>query len=159
MAESSRTLSATVVITTRNRKRSLRTALQSVLIQTANPEILVIDDCSGDGTSEMVRAEFPSVKLDRSEKALGLIVQRNRGAQLASGEIIFSIDDDAAFSSPRVVEQTLAEFDHPCIGAVEIPFINVNQEKSPERRGKSDKSTNGVLCGYAYIGTAHALRR
>ena len=120
-------MKVTVVITTRNRKDSLRTALQSVLTQTAKPEVLVIDDASTDGTAEMVRGEFPTVRLDQSPQALGLIVQRNRGASLANGDIIFSIDDDAAFSTPHVIEQTLAEFEHDRVGAVAIPFINVNK--------------------------------
>jgi len=149
-------MKVTVVITTRNRKDSLRTALQSVLTQTAKPEVLVIDDASTDGTAEMVRGEFPTVRLDQSPQALGLIVQRNRGASLANGDIIFSIDDDAAFSTPHVIEQTLAEFEHDRVGAVAIPFINVNKENQLLQRAPGDQ---GIFVVHSYIGTAHALRR
>lgn len=149
-------ITATVVITTKNRKDELRPAIQSALDQTAKPQVLVIDDGSTDGTSEMVRAEFPTVTLHRSGASLGLIVQRNRGAELASGEIIFSIDDDAVFSSPRVLEQTLAEFSHPRIGAVAIPFINVKKDDIVRQRAPGEI---GTFVTGAYIGTAHALRR
>ncbi len=149
-------MQTTVVITTKNRKEELRTAVRSAVEQTAQPEVLVIDDGSTDGTSEMIRSEFPQVRLDRAEQSLGLIVQRNRGAELAHGEIIISIDDDAAFSTPKVVEQTIADFSDPRIGAVAIPFINVRKENILQQRGPDDGM---ILCSFDYIGTAHAVRR
>jgi glycosyltransferase involved in cell wall biosynthesis len=149
-------MQATIVITTKNRLEDLRKAIASAIAQTSRPEVLVIDDGSTDGTAEAVAREFPSVNLHRSEKSLGLIVQRNRGARLANGSIVFSIDDDAIFSSPRVVEQTLREFDNARIGAVAIPFVDVN--RSPEIKQKSPDK-NGIYTLYTYIGTAHAVRK
>jgi glycosyltransferase involved in cell wall biosynthesis len=149
-------MQATIVITTKNRKQDLAATVRSALQQTANPEVLVIDDGSTDGTSEMIRAEFPGARLDRSEKSLGYIAQRNRAARLATGDIVFSIDDDAVFSSPRIIEQTLAEFDHPRIGAVAMPFINVNSDRAVHPRAAENP---GILCGHEFIGTAHAVRR
>jgi glycosyltransferase involved in cell wall biosynthesis len=147
---------ATVVITTKNRKDELRSAVASALAQTAKPEVLVIDDGSTDGTSDMIRSEFPAVRLDRAEQSLGLVVQRNRGAKLASGDIIFSIDDDAVFSTPKTIAQTLAEFDHPRIGAIGIPFINVKQDDIVRQRAPD---ADRAYVSDQYIGTAHALRR
>src|SRR6476620_11437826 len=99
--------SATVVIVTKNRRDDLRRAVQSVIRQSAAVEILVFDDGSTDGTSEMLRAEFPGVTVHRSERSQGYIVHRNRGASMATGEIVFSVDDDAEYSTPNVIEQTL----------------------------------------------------
>jgi len=147
---------ATVLITTKDRKNDLRRAVQSAIEQTADVEVLVIDDGSSDGTCSMIRDEFPEVRLHREEEAAGLIVRRNQGARMANGSIVFSIDDDAEFSSPHVVEQTLWEFDDPSIGAVAIPYIDVNygpevMQKAPEERGH--------YCTSSFRGTAHALRR
>jgi len=147
---------ATIIISTKNRADDLRKTVESSLQQSSNPEVLVLDDGSTDDTSDVIRNEFPQVKLHRFEQSQGYIVRRNHGASLASAPIVFSIDDDAIFSSPHVVEQTLADFDHPRIGAVAIPFINMRQDKQV-RQAASDKT--GIHIAASYIGTAHALRR
>jgi glycosyltransferase involved in cell wall biosynthesis len=147
---------ATVVITTKNRREDLLKAIASALAQTTGPEVLVIDDASTDGTSATVAREFPAVRLHRSEKSLGLVVQRNRAAKLATNPIIFSLDDDAVFSTPRIVEDTLREFGHPRVGAVAIPYADVNQSPAVHQRAPEP---NGVYATYDFKGTAHAVRR
>jgi glycosyltransferase involved in cell wall biosynthesis len=147
---------ATVVITTKNRLDELRKTIVSAMAQTAAPEILVVDDGSTDGTAEAVSHEFPSVRLHRSEHSFGLIVQRNHATTLIQSPIVFSIDDDAVFSSPTVVEQTMREFNHPRVGAVAIPFMDVNRSLTVHQRAPQ---TEGVYATYSFIGTAHALRR
>lgn len=149
-------LKPTIVISTRDRRDELRVALASVVAQTEPCEIIVLDDASTDGTSEMVRAEFPTAKLERSDTSLGYIAQRNRGAGLATGDIIFSLDDDAAFSTPHVVAQTLADFSDERIGAVAISFADVNKDKAIKQQAPD---RDGVWMTDRYIGTAHAVRR
>ncbi len=149
-------LSATVVITTKNRKEDLAKALVSCTQQTVPIEILVIDDSSDDGTSEMICRSFPQVTVHSSEISRGYIVQRNAGARLAKGDIIFSIDDDAEFSSPTIVESVLKEFSDPRIGAVAIPYINVRQDEVVRQQAPDAKQ---VWLTNEYIGTAHALRK
>jgi glycosyltransferase involved in cell wall biosynthesis len=147
---------ATVVITTKNRKDELRTAVASCLRQSVPVETIVIDDGSTDGTSDLVRSEFPSVRLLRYEVSGGLIQRRNDGAANASTNFIFSIDDDAEFSTPDVVAQTLADFSHPRIGAVAIPFCDVKKGTTVQQRA-SDRAR--IELADRFIGTAHALRR
>ncbi|MBI4470318.1 MAG: glycosyltransferase family 2 protein [Acidobacteria bacterium] len=132
----------------------MKQAIHSALAQGALIEVLIVDDGSSDGTAEMVRREFPSVRLERSEISVGCIVQRNRAAQLATGDIILSIDDDAIFASPHTVSQTLREFDHPRVGAVAIPYVE--PRKSPVVHQQAPLR-NGVFVTDNFIGTAHAL--
>jgi len=147
---------ASVLITTKNRKNELRNALVSAVAQTAMPEILVLDDGSTDGTAEMVLNEFPAVRIIRTEQSQGYILQRNRGVQLASAPIVFSLDDDAIFTSADTISQVLAEFDHPHIGVVAIPFVDVNS--SPIVKQVAPNSSHSYVAAN-FCGTAHALRR
>ena len=75
---------------------------------------------------------------------------------MANGSVVFSIDDDAEFSSPTIVEETLAEFDHPRVGAVAIPYVDIHRDGGVQQRAPSDQ---GIHCTAAFRGTAHALRR
>ncbi|WP_428936770.1 glycosyltransferase family 2 protein [Fontivita pretiosa] len=153
---------ATVLITTKNRREDTLNAVRSAYAQTVPVEVLVIDDGSTDGTAEAVRQAFPQARVDRSEQSRGYIVQRNRGVAMASAPIVFSLDDDAVFSTPRVVEQTLTEFDHPRVGAVAIPHINVNVLPGQHPGygiGESASAAGELRVVNSYIGCAHALRR
>jgi glycosyltransferase involved in cell wall biosynthesis len=149
-------LRATVVITTKDRREDLREALPLIIAQTESVEVLVIDDGSSDGTTEMVRREFPSVRLERSEQSRGLVAQRTRAAAIASAPIVISVDDDARLVSPHTVEQTLRDFDHPRIGAVAIPFVDVRSTTAVRQVAPDDE---GRWVVPSFIGTAHALRR
>jgi glycosyltransferase involved in cell wall biosynthesis len=149
-------MNASIVITTKNRKEDLRVALKTCVVQTVKPEIIVIDDGSTDGTSEMVVKEFPSVSLHSYQESRGLIVRRNEGASISTGDVIFSIDDDAEFSTAYVLEQTLKGFSDAKIGAIAIPYIEPHKasivlQKAPDEIG--------IWITDRFIGTAYAVRR
>jgi GT2 family glycosyltransferase len=156
MRSTSNKPAASVVITTKNRRHELCEAVRSAVRQSVPVEVLVIDDGSLDGTAEMIRTQFPTVRLDRSESSFGLIVQRNRAARLATGDILFSLDDDAVFASRDTVEKTLLEFDNPKVGAVAIPYIEP-QRSSVLRQKAPDEER--VYATDRFIGTAYAVRR
>jgi GT2 family glycosyltransferase len=151
-------MQATVVITTKNRRDELRRALQSCFAQVPRVHVLVIDDGSSDGTEAMVRNEFPEAAVVRSEVSRGLVVQRKRAAELAADEILVSLDDDAVFSTPNVVRDTLADFCHPRVGAVAIPWINVRNGVAAAERQRAPSPVGVHVCR-SYTGMAHAVRR
>lgn len=150
------TYPATVVITTKNRKDELRKAIDSTLTQTAKVEILVFDDGSTDGTSEMVRQYYPQATLHRVEQSLGINKARNLAFELAAAPIVFTIDDDCVFPTPNIIEQTLAEFDHPRIGAVAIPCIHMYIDPHDSGTRPPD---NGIFVCSEFRGCANAMRR
>jgi glycosyltransferase involved in cell wall biosynthesis len=217
-------MTASVVITTKNRREELLKAVESAMGQRGLLEVIVIDDGSTDGTEaavmEMLKKNLttestenteeqaglrltgqagaafsnpspsehawdsentlrnrsaigpaplpatsystpvttggPVLRLIRHEVSAGYIVRRNEGARLAKGDVIFSMDDDAVFSSPFVVEQTLRDFSHPRIGAVAIPYIEPHKANTEIQRAPTRED---VWITASYIGTAHAVRR
>jgi len=150
-------LKTTVVISTRNRKEELSTALTSCLAQTARPEIIVLSDGSTDGTGDMVREKFPTVSLREFRNSIGPAARRNLGIELATGDVIVILDDDIAFPSPATIEQTLREFDNPIIGALTIPFVNIRKDADHIHQRAPDAT--GVYVTDAFVACACALRR
>ncbi len=149
-------LTASIVITTKNRKGELSNAIESCLKLNGNPEIFVFDDGSEDGTIELVKDQFPSVHCYREEISIGLIDARTKAAKLVDGNIIFSIDDDAIFSDKNIVLDTIRDFEIPNIGAVAIPLINIKYNEDIIQKAPD---TNGIYIISQFIGTAHALRK
>lgn len=147
---------ASIVIATRNRREELRRALRSCLKQDVPVEILIIDDGSSDGTSEMVRTEFPTCRLEAREDSRGPTVRRNEAARMATGEVVFSIDDDAEFSAPDIVRIVLSEFNHPALAAVAIPLMDMN--RGVEIRPRPPDGP-GIWVTNEFTGTAYAFRR
>jgi GT2 family glycosyltransferase len=149
-------LDATVLIVTKNRRDELMRAVESAFASRGVAEVIVIDDGSTDGTSELVAERFPAVRLHRDDTSRGLVVQRNVGMGMARSAVVVSIDDDAVLDSPGTIEQTLLDFDHPRIGAVAIPHVDVGLRDVPRRRPPTE---GGIWVTSEFIGTAVAFRK
>lgn len=119
-------------------------------------EVLVYDDASSDGTAEALTQEFPDVRVVPVTRQMGYIALRNRGFREASGEIVFSLDDDSYFTSDRTVERTVELFaGHPHAAAVALPYVEPSLSDSS--RGMTTVPPGRRL--RSYVGCAHALRR
>ncbi|MGH3011594.1 MAG: glycosyltransferase family 2 protein [Gaiellaceae bacterium] len=70
-------------------------------------EIVVLDNASADGTVEMVRSEFPDVRLIASDENLGFALGCNRAAEEAQGEYLLLLNPDTVVHS-GAVENLLA---------------------------------------------------
>jgi GT2 family glycosyltransferase len=155
----SKKYAATVVITTRNRKELLRDAITSTLAQQEEVEIIVMDDASTDGTGEMVTAEFPMVRLVATETRCGLIVQINRAAEIATSPIVFSLDDDAIFSTPNIISQALPHFSEERVGALALPLINIIGGVPREFYAGRPSEKHAFWVMHAFTGAGYAVRR
>jgi GT2 family glycosyltransferase len=84
-----------VVIVTYNRVVELRRCLAS--LQRQHPgigQVTVFDNASSDGTDEMVRTEYPWVRLVTSPENLGACVARNEAARGSTEALIWFLDSD-----------------------------------------------------------------
>ncbi len=83
-----------VIICTRNGRERISRCLDACLRMTGkNIEIVVVDDGSTDGTSAIVEARYPQVRLLTIPPS-GLSAARNQGAAIAWGRILAYTDDD-----------------------------------------------------------------
>lgn len=100
-----------VVIPTYNRKHSLKRSIDSVLGQTyGNLEIVIVDDCSTDGTMEFVEGEYGAVTgtnivYVRNDSNLGAGASRNVGVSYANGEYIAFHDSDDEWYPDKLEKQ------------------------------------------------------
>ncbi len=93
-----------VIIPTYNRRAMMREAVASVLAQRdANFELIVVDDGSTDGTSEML-AEVNDVRVERTEHR-GPAAARNRGVEIARAPLIAFLDSDDLWAPDKLHRQ------------------------------------------------------
>ena len=106
----------TVGILSWNRKDALRVALESVRRQTIFPatEVVVVDNCSADGTREMLRREYPWVRLVERQTNSGLAEGRNILVRLARAPVVFWMDDDCELVEDNCLELLVEQIEtHP----------------------------------------------
>src|SRR5688572_530331 len=90
------TTTVSVVIPTRNRREVIqRSALRSALSQVdVDVEVIVVDDCSDDGTPEALETLGEDrVRVIRQRARRGQAHARNQGIAVAHGEWIAFLDD------------------------------------------------------------------
>ena len=96
-----------VVIPTHNRAHLLWRAIRSVQRQTfPDLEIIVVDDCSSDNTSEVMRTlDARQTKYIRHTERRGGSAARNTGIETAKGEYIAFLDDDDEWLPDKLCRQ------------------------------------------------------
>ena len=83
-----------VVIPAFNAEKTLGAVLESLTTQAPAPdEVIVVDDCSTDGTAAV--AESFGARVVRTERSRFAGGARNRGWEVANGDVVVFLDADA----------------------------------------------------------------
>jgi len=88
-------MKVSVVIVNFNTSEQLKDCLDNVFSQGQDIEVIVIDNASPDNSLEMVRNNFPSVKLVEAKENKGLAYGSNLGLEVATGDYILYLGSDA----------------------------------------------------------------
>jgi GT2 family glycosyltransferase len=105
-------MSASVIVSAFNRLEALKMCLTALLHQTIEPdkyEIILVDDCSTDGTKEYLEeiiCTAANIKYIRHEVNQGLASARNSGIINAGGEYVIFLDGDI-IPEPDFIEKFL----------------------------------------------------
>lgn len=98
-----------IIMAAYNAEKTIEQAISSVLNQTyPNFELLVVNDCSKDGTVELVRniaAKDSRVRFISNVKNSGVSYTRKRGLEEAKGSWIAILDSDDAWAPEKLEKQ------------------------------------------------------
>ena len=107
-------MKVSVVIVNYNTSEQLKDCLNNLLSQGIELEIIVVDNASSDDSVEMVRTNFPNVKLVEAKENKGLAHGSNLGLEVATGDYVLYLGSDA-YPEKGVIE-----------GMVEFMDKNIN---------------------------------
>lgn len=67
-------------------------------------ELIIIDDCSEDGSFEAVKTEFPEAMVERNETNIGFVRTVNRGLRKSNGDYILILNSDTLFTEDSLTK-------------------------------------------------------
>lgn len=108
-----------VITVNHNRGALLADLLSSLRRQSyTNHEVVVVDNASTDGSLELLRRDFPEVRVLAQSENLGFTGGNNAGIRAAKGELVALANNDTV-ADPRWLEELVrACLEDPRIGAV-----------------------------------------
>jgi GT2 family glycosyltransferase len=150
-------LTASISILNYQRRDALRRALTAAREQRSGVlEIIAVDNASTDGSAEMVRDEFPDVRLVRLPENIAAAA-RNVGIASAKGDIVFTLDNDVLLSTPDGVARGVEVFQrHPRAAIVNFMIVGPDgalcrrdwcHPRDPDQWGELEFPTDYVLEG------------
>jgi N-acetylglucosaminyl-diphospho-decaprenol L-rhamnosyltransferase len=122
-----------VVIVSYRVRDLLRACLASVQRNTAGCtyEVIVVENASGDESAEMVRREFPDVRLLALEQNIGFAAGSNLGAQAATGEHVLMLNPDTELVGDTLTALLAYAREHPDAGLIGGRTLNPAGELDP----------------------------
>ena len=115
----------TTIMCVRNGSRYIRSALDSIAAQSRVPEqVIVVDDGSSDGTSALVRTDYPWVEVVETSPA-GHAAALNTGIALARHGLLAFLDHDDEWTRTKQATQVAALVGRPDLDAVVGSVTNV----------------------------------
>ena len=115
-----------VVIVSFQAKYFLELCLYSVLKASQNIEIeiIVVDNCSTDGTNDLVQSKFKTVKLIKNTQNLGFAKANNIGVSKACGDYVLILNPDTVLAEDTFIKCLEFANLHPDLGALGVKLID-----------------------------------
>src|SRR5258708_11065233 len=122
-----------VLITTYNSARFLKTCLESLLRQVYKPlEVIVVDNASSDGTREVLANARPGLTVIYNDRNIGFAAAQNQAARLAKGNWLLSLNPDVVVSPDFVTKAVECGNLDPKTGAVCGKLLRWKPSENPE---------------------------
>ena len=143
LATPARPATVTFFLLTYNQEAYVREAVQAALAQDYSPlEIILSDDCSTDGTFEIMREEVAAyegphtVRLNRNPENLGITAHLNLSFEMATGElIVYAAGDDISRADRVTLFQRAFEDGRPPMVCSDVQVISPTGEAKRAPQG------------------------
>ena len=121
-------LDLTITIVSWNTEELTRNCLKSLLTEEVRriAEVHVVDNNSSDGSVEMVRREFPEVKLFVNDKNLGFAQANNQSWYEAKGRYWLLLNSDTVVKPPAIEKMVEFMDSHPKAGMASAKLLNAD---------------------------------
>jgi GT2 family glycosyltransferase len=125
-ARSAYSCAISIVVVTWNAKEFVDKCLASLQAQTAGAtsEIIAVDNASSDGTYELIRDAFPSVKLIQSGSNCGFAKANNLGIAQCRGDYVFLVNPDVVLGNDCLASLCCYMDEHPEVGIAGPKILN-----------------------------------
>lgn len=142
-----------VLIVNWNTRDLLRACLRSIREHAprAPYEVIVVDNASTDGSADMVRAEFPEVRLVASALNGGYAAGNNMAFEVAKGDYLLTLNPDTEFLDDSLDRALRTLGEHPDYGCLGIKQIGTD--------GKIQRSVRGFPTMLTLFGEVTGLGR
>ena len=119
----------TVVIVNLNTRDLLRACLSSIFKSWTGGsgiEVIVVDNGSSDGSVEMIRSEFPQVRLNALDENAGFSRANNIGLRQSSGGYQLILNSDTEIVGNALEEMCRFMDGDPKVGALGVQLLNTD---------------------------------
>jgi GT2 family glycosyltransferase len=143
-----------LVIVNWNGKQYLQECLKSIEKSSYKKlEIIVVDQGSKDGSQDIIRKDFPQVKLIQNKQNTGYVGGNNLGVSKSRGEYVFILNNDVILESNTI--QPLINYleKNPDVGCLQPKAINLRNKNKIDGAGSFFTST-GFLYHKGYLDDA-----
>ena len=115
-----------IIIVAWNVRKFLYECLKSVFEQTQGIEfeVIYVDNASEDGSVEMVRSEFPNVRIIENDVNKGFIIANNQGIEVATGRYVLLLNSDTIILDNAIAKTVKFADDHPNAAVVGCRVLN-----------------------------------
>ncbi len=126
----------TIIIVNYNVISVLENCLRSVQIalQNIDNEVFVVDNNSADNSCNVLRNDFPWVKLIENSENVGFAKANNQAIQQSSGEYILLLNPDTIVEPDSFSKMLDFADNHPKLGGLGIKMVDANGKFLPESK-------------------------
>jgi len=130
-----------VVIVSYKVKQELKRCLSGLSYQDSYLEVIVVDNNSGDGTLEMLNADFPGLRLFCNQVNFGFAKAANRGIAVTSGRYVLLLNPDTEVKLSALKEMVNFMDNNQGVGVLGCQIVNSAGQRQYSARSFPDFST------------------